>query len=225
MKQMIKAVFFDLDGTLLDSAPDFYVAMHQLMDEYQQPRLKESDIRAFISHGARALITLAFGLSKGDEGFEVRHQRLLNIYHDTMGNHCSLFPGMEQLLKHIKQHHLFWGVITNKPARFTDPIMASLPLPSHPNLVICPDHTNNTKPDPEPLLLACNKVACKPVEAIYIGDHRRDIECGIAAGSLTIATRYGYLDKTDPIESWNAHFIAGNCDNIWPYIENKIKEN
>ena len=150
----LKAVFFDLDGTLLDSAPDFFIAMHQLMDEYQQPRVSESAIRAAVSDGARALTTLGFGLTVSDDGFHERHQRLLDIYADQMGKHCALFPGIEPLLTQIKSAQLFWGIITNKPSRFTDPILENLQLSTHPNLVLCPDHVSKAKPDPEALLLA-----------------------------------------------------------------------
>jgi phosphoglycolate phosphatase len=218
----LKAVFFDLDGTLLDSAPDFFVAMHQLMDEYQLPHVNEADIRASVSNGARALTTLAFDLPIDDPGFSERHQRLLDIYSHHMGKHCVLFPGMDQLIQNIKNASLFWGIITNKPARFTDPILAQLTLPAQPNLVICPDHVSNTKPDPEAMILACNKVGCTPVEAIYIGDHKRDIDCGIAAGSPTIAVSFGYTTSNDDIAAWNADHIAQSSDDIWEIINNRL---
>ena len=215
----LNAVFFDLDGTLLDSAPDFYVAMHQLTDEYQQPRIDEARIRETVSNGARALTTLAFNLKPDENGFAERHQRLLDIYYQHMGQHCALFPGMEQLLSNISSARLFWGIITNKPARFTDPILERIALQRPPNLVICPDHVKHTKPDPEPMLLACNKVGCLPSEAIYIGDHQRDIDCGISAGSPTIAVSFGYIQSRDEIDSWKADHIADNCDDIWRIIQ------
>jgi HAD superfamily hydrolase (TIGR01509 family) len=136
-----------------------------------------------------------------------------------MGKHCTLFPGIEALLLEIKNAQLFWGVITNKPARFTDPIVENLNLSVHPNLVLCPDHVSKTKPDPESLLLACNKVGCKPEEALYIGDHKRDIDCGISAGSPTIAVTFGYTKPNDDIASWNADHIAHNSDDIWSIIQ------
>jgi 2-phosphoglycolate phosphatase len=215
----LKAVFFDLDGTLLDSAPDFFVAMHQLMDEYQQPRVDEASIRATVSDGGRALTTLGFGLDVGDDGFDERHQRLLDIYAEHMGQHCVLFPGIDTLIRQLKSASLFWGIITNKPARFTDPIVASMTLPAHPHLVICPDHVSNTKPDPEALILACNKVGCTPAEAIYVGDHQRDIDCGIRAGSPTIAVTFGYTKTDDDILSWNADYIAHNSEDIWAAVQ------
>ncbi len=219
----IKAVFFDLDGTLLDSAPDFFAAMHRLMDEYQQARVAETAIRATVSDGARALTTLGFDLGLEEVGFTERHQRLLEIYYEEMGKNCVLFPRMNELLTQIKNAGLFWGIITNKPERFTDPILERLALTIQPNLVICPDHVNNTKPDPEPLILACHKVGCKPHEAIYIGDHQRDIDCAIAAGSPSIAVSFGYIKSSDRIENWNADHIADNADDIWNIINTIMK--
>jgi N-acetyl-D-muramate 6-phosphate phosphatase len=218
----LKAVFFDLDGTLLDSAPDFFVAMHQLTDEYQCPRVDEAAIRATVSNGARALTTLAFTLSADDTGFDERHQRLLDIYYENMGQHCVLFPGVDVLLDNIKTANLFWGVITNKPARFTDPILEKLNLSVPPNLVICPDHVSRTKPDPEPMILACHKVGCLPQEAIYVGDHQRDIDCGNAAGSPTIAVTFGYTEHNEDIASWGANYIAHDSLDIWKIIHNHI---
>lgn len=219
----IKAVFFDLDGTLLDSAPDFFIAMHRLMDEYQLPHINEDAIRATVSNGARALTTLAFGLHVDDLGFSERHQRLLELYYEEMGNHCVLFPGIDTLLQRIKSENLYWGIITNKPSRFTDPILEKLTLPSHPNLVICPDHVQNTKPDPEPMILACNKVGCTPAEAIYIGDHKRDIDCGNAAGSPTIAVTFGYTETIEEVTHWNADDIAHTSEDIWNIIQQQLQ--
>ncbi len=215
----LKAVFFDLDGTLLDSAPDFIATLHRLTDEYQAPKIDDEVIRSNVSDGARALTRLAFGNDLSEDHFNERHQRLLNIYHEEMGKNCVLFPGMHQLLNNIKQEQLFWGVITNKPLRFTDPIMERIDLPHHPNLVLCPDHVTNAKPDPEALLLACKKVNCQPSEAIYIGDHKRDIDCGLRAGSPTIAVSFGYIKQTDNIDLWNAKHIANNSDDIWKIIQ------
>jgi 2-phosphoglycolate phosphatase len=218
----IKAVFFDLDGTLLDSAPDFFNAMHQLTDEYQLPRISEQAIRETVSDGARALTTLAFNLQSDAFGFQERNQRLLDIYFEQLGQHCVLFPGMEQLLNNIKSAPLFWGIITNKPSRYTDPILEKLALSTPPNLVICPDHVSKAKPDPEALILACNKVGCRPEEAIYIGDHQRDIDCGRAAGSPTIAVSFGYIHRDDDINNWQADHIAHNSNDIWNIIRSYL---
>jgi phosphoglycolate phosphatase len=129
---------------------------------------------------------------------------------------------MDALIIHLKNANLFWGIIPHKPSRFTDPILATISLPAHPNLVICPAHVRKAKPDPEALILACNKVGCTPEEAIYVGDHQRDIDCGIRAGSPTIAVTFGYTKDDDDIPSWNADYIAHNSEDIWSAVQNHV---
>lgn len=214
----VKAILFDLDGTLLDTAPDFIMTLNQLCDEYQQPRIEPERIRQTVSDGARALTTLAFKINEGDKGFEERRQRLLDIYFDHMGKHCVLFDGMASLLEKIHHNHLHWGIVTNKPVRFAKPIIDKLALPTPPAVLICPDHVTLAKPDPEGLQLACKQLDCLASEAIYIGDHLRDIECGRRAGSPTIAVSFGYVHADDDITQWQADFIAHHSNDIWPII-------
>lgn len=217
-----KAIFFDLDGTLLDTAPDFVVTLNQLADEYKVARISEDRIRQTVSDGARALTSLLFKLNVEDNGFEERRQRLLDIYFEHMGKHCALFEGMQTLIENIKNEKLFWGIITNKPYRFAESIVDNLQLAARPNLLICPDHVKKAKPDPEALILACNKVGCNTQEAIYIGDHKRDIDCGISAGSKTIAVSFGYIHPEDDITQWNADHIAHHSAEIWPIVKHYL---
>jgi len=214
-----KAIFFDLDGTLVDTAPDFIVTMNELLAYYDQPPIAEPLIRATVSDGARALIQLGFNLTPDDTGFEERRLRLLDIYNDHMGKHCRLFPGMETLLQRINQQQLTWGIITNKPVRFAEPLIDMLSLTHPPELLLCPEHVSKPKPDPEPMELACKTVNCAPNEAFYIGDHIRDIDSGNAAGNTTIAVSYGYIKAQDNINEWGADFIVDDVDSIWPIIE------
>jgi len=222
MQNKIKAIFFDLDGTLLDSAPDFVITLNQLADEYNHPRVSEEEIRQTVSDGARALTTLLFNLKVDEAGFEERRQRLLDIYYEHMGKYCILFDGMFELIENIKSEKLFWGIITNKPYRFAESIVDNLLLPCPPNLLICPDHVARAKPDPEALILACNKVGCLPQEAIYVGDHKRDIDCGISAGSKTIAVSFGYIHESDDINQWHADYIAHHSNEIWPIVKQHL---
>jgi 2-phosphoglycolate phosphatase len=218
----IKAVLFDLDGTLLDTAPDFVIAMNELADEYSVSRVTAEKIQQTVSDGARALTSLLFNLQEKDAGFAERRQRLLDIYYLHMGEHCVLFDGIYNLLTHISHKQLAWGVITNKPVRFAQPIMNGLKLPQQPDVLICPDHVVNTKPDPEPLIKACRQLNCQAHEIIYIGDHKRDIDCGINAGSATIAVSYGYIHESDNIKQWQADYIVHHANEIWPIITSKL---
>jgi len=218
----IKAVFFDLDGTLLDTAPDFVLTLNQLADEYNIARCSEEKIRETVSNGARALTSLLFGIEDSAEGFEERKLRLLDIYFEQMGKHCLLYEGMTPLLEQLHKHELYWGIITNKPCRFTKPIIDQLTFPTRPNVVLCPDHVTHAKPDPEALLLACTQTHCQPSEVIYIGDHKRDIDCGISAGSKTIAAGFGYIEQEDNIEQWGANHIVQHASEIWPIVSSHL---
>lgn len=214
----IKAVLFDLDGTLLDTAPDFVHTINQLAREYQVETPTDDAIRQQVSNGTRALIKLLFGLQEGEDGFEERRHRLFDIYEATMGKHCVLFDGMNNLVSNIVSNDLAWGIITNKPVRFAKPIVEDLPLAHPPAVLLCPDHVKHTKPDPEAMFLACEQLQCAAHEVIYIGDHKRDIDCGRNAGSKTIAVSFGYISSDDDIERWQADYIAHNTDDIWRFI-------
>ena len=218
----LKAVFFDLDGTLLDTAPDFVVTLNQLADEYQIPRLPSERIRERVSDGARAMTQLLFGISESEAGFEDRRQRLLDIYYQHMGKHCVLFDGMHELLENIIGENLLWGIITKKPVRFAQPIVNNLELPKAPDLLICPDHVKNTKPDPEPIIKTCRDLNIDSHQLIYIGDHKRDIDCGINAGCETIAVSFGYIHKNERIEDWQATHMVNHSREIWPIIQTRL---
>jgi phosphoglycolate phosphatase len=205
----IKAILFDLDGTLLDTAPDFIVCVNTLREKHDLPPLAHGSIRNQVSNGARALTRLASGLDDNEPSFEPLYKELLSIYRDILGQHSTLFPGMPETLRWIEQSRLQWGIVTNKPSLYTIPLLERLALPFTPSTVVCPDHVTRTKPDPEPMLLACQQCNCEPSEAIYFGDHARDIEAGRAAGMLTVSCEWGYIASDEDVESWGAdHRIA-----------------
>lgn len=198
----IKAVVFDLDGTLLDTAPDFVYVLNKLREEEGLPALDDTTIRNTVSDGARALVTLGFGLQEGDEGFEPLRLRLLELYKQHLAVKSAPFAGISELLEFIEQAQLSWGIATNKPEVYATPLLAALGL--KPGCVICPDHVENRKPHPESMHLAAKLLNCHPEEIIYVGDHARDIECGRQAGCPTIAAAYGYINKRDDIDNWQA---------------------
>jgi N-acetyl-D-muramate 6-phosphate phosphatase len=219
MRKPVGAVMFDLDGTLLDTAPDFIAVVNQLLSEQQLPRVAASCIRAGVSHGSKALIKIAFNMDENDPQFEPLRQRLLELYLAHIADFTRPFPGIEALLQQLAAHQIPWGIATNKPAAYTLPLLAALDMQPAPMSVICPDHVSRSKPDAESLLLAAQQLKCKPEEIIYIGDHRRDIECGKNAGCITIATAYGYLDESDNIHDWNADYCVNHANEIWPIVK------
>jgi N-acetyl-D-muramate 6-phosphate phosphatase len=215
----IKAVLFDLDGTLLDTAPDFEIVLNRLREEEGQPALSADDIRATVSNGAGALVTLGFGIDPQHQRFEPLRQRLLNHYSQHLSVKTKPFPGIEELLHQLHNRQLSWGVVTNKPDIYTQPLLRAQNLQPAPEAIICPDHVQQKKPAPEALHLACNHIGCQPHEAIYVGDHRRDIECGKNAGMTTIAAAYGYIHNRAEAESWQADHLVDNAEQIWPIIQ------
>ncbi|WP_101756863.1 HAD-IA family hydrolase [Oceanicoccus sp. KOV_DT_Chl] len=219
----LEAVLFDLDGTLIDTAPDFAVAVNQLRQRHDQPPLAYADIRATVSHGARALVTLALKLKEGDHHFEARRQELLDLYEQHLAVDTCLFPGMKELLDHLEQQKLPWGIVTNKPRRYAEPILAALKLNERCASLVCPDDVSRTKPDPEPMLLACQQIQCAPTRTLYLGDHRRDIEAGKNAAMKTLAVNYGYIEAHDPADSWQADFYVDHANEIMAVLNRHFK--
>lgn len=220
MYTSIKAVVFDLDGTLLDTAPDFVVVVNKLRQQEGLAALDETIIRNCVSNGARALITLAFGLDEGDTGFEALRQRLLDLYLEQLGEDSAPFDGISELLVFLRQQQLSWGIATNKPERYTTPLLKALNIDA--DCVICPDHVSNSKPHPESMHLAASLLGCNPEEIIYVGDHARDIDCGRDAGCPTIAAAYGYIDHPEQAKQWNATHTVEHAEQIIPIVQSYI---
>lgn len=201
-------VLFDLDGTLIDSAADFIHVLNEMRRADGLPVLPETSIRNTVSNGSKALIQLAYGTDIPDsDALEKKRQELLERYLICAGDRASLFVGMDDVLRQLEQRNTPWGIVTNKPTRFTNVLLRKLDLVNRCAVSICPDDVKKTKPDPEGLLLACARTATQPGSAWYVGDHTRDIDAGKAAGMRTIAARYGYIDNHDDIANWNADFI------------------
>jgi phosphoglycolate phosphatase len=201
---MIRTILFDLDGTLLDTAPDLANALNTLLIEQGLPALPYESIRPVVSHGGRALIETGFALQEGDPGFDDLRQRLLEIYRDTLSARTRLFPGMEEVLAQLEARRFNWGVVTNKPAWLTEPLLEDLHLAQRAACIVSGDTTANRKPHPEPMLYACTKAGSQASQCVYIGDAQRDIEAGRQAGMKTLAALYGYIGTEDQPEDWGA---------------------
>lgn len=219
----LKAVLFDLDGTLLDTAPDFITVLNQLLLEEGREKLPEHSIRRTVSNGARALITLGFGLQEGEAGFERLKGRLLELYRKGLAKDTVPFPGITALIKGLQERGVTWGVVTNKPSVYTTPLLQAIDITPGPHAVVCPDHVTRTKPDPEPLFLACKKLGCDFSEVVYVGDHVRDIEAGRRAGMKTFAAAYGYIPEGDCPSKWNADFTVQHASEILPILESNFE--
>lgn len=206
MTPSIDCMLFDLDGTLADTAPDLAYALNATLAYFGRPALTLDEIRPEVSHGGIALIRLGFGMEPEDEGFEDRRLHLLDVYLQNICRHTRLFPGMDQVLNALHQKNIPWGIVTNKPAWLTDPLMAALPMPFATKVIISGDTCEYNKPHPQPLLCASERLGTPPGQCLYVGDAQRDIEAGKAAGMPTACALFGYIQAQDQPEEWQADF-------------------
>jgi phosphoglycolate phosphatase len=208
-----KAVFFDLDGTLVDTAPDMVAALQELQVAHGVDPVPYQLGRSHVSNGALGLLQLAF-----PDAVITPNGPLLCEYIDRYAaqvcEKSTVFAGLGELLECLDTSSLPWGVVTNKPARLTDPIMASLGLSQRSVCTISGDTLPTRKPDPAQLLHACRIAGIGPADCIYVGDAARDIEAGSRAGMATVAATYGYIVKTDDPQDWGADEYAGDTGEL-----------
>ncbi|WP_198118379.1 HAD family hydrolase [Massilia rhizosphaerae] len=197
-----RAVLFDLDGTLADTAPDLAAAVNRMRTERGLEPTPYALLRPTASAGARGMIGAAFGLAPGDEGYEALRVEWFERYQSAMAVHSTLFDGIPDLLDGLKAAGMAWGIVTNKPARFTDPLVPLIGL-AHADCVVSGDTTPHAKPHPAPLLEAARRLDIDPAHCWYVGDDLRDIEAGRAAGMVTVACNWGYCGAIDPT-TWGA---------------------
>lgn len=197
------AVLFDLDGTLLDTAADMVATLDLVMGEESRPPLPYAHARNHVSHGVLGLLRLAFGELEDGERSRLQ-QRFLQLYAERLALATRLFPGMEEVLFRLDASHIPWGVVTNKPAVLTEPLLDQLRLLQRCACVVSGDTLPQRKPDPAPLLYALQQINVAPAIAIYVGDAARDITAGRAAGMRTVAALYGYIPHDDDASTWGA---------------------
>ena len=216
----IRTVLFDLDGTLLDTAPDLAAALNTVLEENQCPPLPLESIRPAVSHGGMALIKLGFKLQHNDPRFDALRQRLLTVYRENISSRTTLFPGMDATLQTIEQRGLNWGVVTNKPGWLTDPLMKDLRLYDRAVCIISGDTLQHSKPHPAPLLHACQLANSLPDQCLYVGDALRDIEAGRNAGMYTMVALFGYFTDHDQPHSWGATHLINEPRELLAWLDN-----
>lgn len=200
----IAAVLFDLDGTLIDSAPDLGAAADKMRTDRGLASLPLALYRPMAGAGARGMIAVAFGLTPDDARFPELKEEFFRNYEARMTEHTTVFDGVAELVARIGQAGFKWGVVTNKSARFTVPLTKAMPLFDTAQTIVSGDTTPHSKPHPAPLLEAARQLDVPPGRCIYVGDDERDIVAGRAAGMPTVAAAYGYLGKTADTEGWKA---------------------
>ena len=206
MLNNISAVLFDLDGTLIDSAPDLGAAADKMRTDRYLESLPLSLYRPMAGAGARGMIAVAFGMTPQDAAFEALKEEFFSNYEARLVKNTYAFDGVAELITRICDSGFKWGVVTNKSARFTLPLTRAMSLFTTAQTIISGDSTSYPKPHPAPLLEAAWQLDLPPERCVYVGDDERDIVAGRAAGMQTVAAAYGYLGNTSDTKSWNADF-------------------
>jgi 2-phosphoglycolate phosphatase len=203
----LKAVLFDLDGTFADTAPDLTRAVNLMLSARGLPPVSAEATRPVTSTGARGMLGVAFGMTPDHPDYQAMREEFLELYAQNLCVETRVFPGMPELLEGIESRGLKWGIVTNKAERLAKPLIAQLRLDARCACVVGGDTAGVTKPSPLPLLAAARLIGIEPAACIYVGDDRRDVEAGRAAGMKTIAVRYGYLNGGIP-ETWDADYVV-----------------
>lgn len=225
-----KALLFDLDGTLMDTAPDFFPAVNTLRQEHGLAPLADDVIRLQVSNGGWALTRLALDMPQLPAGttaiaaneknatIKDQRQRLLDLYTIHLGEGSDLFSGITKLLETCNQLDLPWGIVTNKPRLYTEILLerltTKLPILESCSVLVCPDDVEKTKPFPDPLFLAASTINITPEDCWYLGDHIRDVDAGNAANMYTIATLYGYIEPHDNPQAWQADLLVDSVQEV-----------
>jgi N-acetyl-D-muramate 6-phosphate phosphatase len=201
----VQAVLFDLDGTLIDSAPDLGAAADLMRTTRGLPSIEMAAYRPMAGAGARGMLGVAFGMDPDHPEYNTLREEFFANYEQRLTQDTIVFPGVAELLDDLVQQGTPWGVVTNKSARFTTPLTSAMPLFASASTIISGDTTAHAKPHPLPLLEAARRLDVPPESCVYVGDDERDIVAGLAAGMKTVAATYGYLGQKSDTQQWGAH--------------------
>jgi len=219
MSESPSTVLFDLDGTLVDTAPDLGFALNCTLQDEGRPTLEAEYIRPHVSNGANALVTLGFGTRPDQPAHQPRLERLLAHYVRHIADNSRLFQNMDQVLNSLEQQGIPWGVVTNKPRYLSEHLLQQLQLDQRCAVLVCPDDVAERKPHPEGLFLACRKLQVTPTSGIYVGDHQRDIEAGQRAGMKTAAALFGYIPAMEDTRQWRADYYLDQPQDLIKYLD------
>lgn len=211
-------ILFDLDGTLVDTAPDLGFALNIQRKRHGLAPLPQEIIRPYASHGSKGLLSVGFGLTAEDATFAAMRQEYLDLYDQVFTRSPVLFKGTGELLAAIEAKGLRWGVVTNKPRRFSEPLLRAMELHERIACLVCGNDAARAKPYPDTLLKACEIAGAAPADCMYVGDAERDIQAGRSAGMRTVIALYGYLDEADVPENWGADALIESPLDLLPLL-------
>ena len=221
MRPAVRGVLFDLDGTLIDSAPDLAGAANRLRADHGLPPLPLAALRPMVGSGARGMVGVAFGVKPGEPRFEELRDAFLAHYEAGLLQATRPFDGVEAMLAALEESGTPWGIVTNKATRFTAPIVAGLGLAQRAAVVVCGDTTPHSKPHPEPLFAAARAMGLPPEHVAYVGDDLRDAQAAQAAGMPMIAATWGYLGLGEPVEAWGADVVADAPSDVLAWLQQR----
>jgi 2-phosphoglycolate phosphatase len=204
MRAGLRGVLFDLDGTLIDSAPDLAAAANALRAARGLEPMPYERLRPMVGSGARGMVGVAMGRAPGDAEYDALREEFLARYEAGLLQHTQVFATMQPVIDALDAARLPWGIVTNKIHRYADPVIAGLGLAQRASVVIAGDSTPHSKPHPAPLLEAARRLGLAPAACVYVGDDLRDVQAGRAAGMATVAAAWGYLGQGEAIEHWGA---------------------
>jgi phosphoglycolate phosphatase len=214
---VVEAVLFDLDGTLADTAPDMARTVNEMRKRRGLAPVALDVVRPHVSKGARGMIISAFGITTDHADFPGMREEFLSLYEQNLCVDTTLFPGVESLLDHLDARDIAWGVVTNKFERLARPLLEHMGLAARAGVIVGGDTTTKSKPFPEPLLFAAERVGVKPADALYVGDDERDVQAARAAGMPVVVAAYGYLGGGDPV-TWKADGIVDSAGQLDAWI-------
>jgi len=210
----VKAVLFDLDGTLIDSAPDLAGTANDMRATRGLPALPFEQFRPMVGSGARGMIGVALGITPASDAFIALRDEFFDRYEVRMTQHTRVFDAVPAMLDAIEALGLRWGIVTNKAQRFTNPLVAALGLDVRAGAVVSGDTTPHSKPHPAPLLEAARQMGVAAHDCVYVGDDLRDVQAGHAAGMATVAAGWGYLGVGEPVGAWGAQHVVHSPDEL-----------
>ena len=211
---MKKAILFDLDGTLLDTAPDFAYCINTLLHEMEQSPIEASKLYSSISGGTHSMIKSTFGHLNNSLLLSQIKNEFLNRYLVYLGQFTQPFPGIIQLIDELNKHDITWGIVTNKQTRFALPLIEKFKCLSSSKIIVCGDTLEKAKPHPDPLLYACDRLNLEPQQTYYLGDALNDAKASTQAGQLYLLAHYGYVDSNSDFSKWPSHTMIYHPDEV-----------